>query len=85
MEHGSLTLREGMHRAGLHPLDVWLRYLSLGGNGSLADVERYLVHNRCPDDHEHNLVAHAINEAFLDQGVDFPVAYRSPFGPGPAG
>jgi hypothetical protein len=74
-----------MQRAGLHPIDVWLRYASLGGNASAADIERYIVRDSCPNDHEHNLLAQAINEAFLEQGGDHPVAYRYPLGPGPTG
>jgi hypothetical protein len=76
-----LSLAEGMDLAGLNYPELWARYLGLGGSGTEADLRRHVSAETCDDDHEHNLIAHAINEAFLDIGADHPVAYRHLYRP----
>jgi hypothetical protein len=65
-----------MDRAGLSLADVWQRYAGIGGNGSASEVSAHVSGCECGDDEEHNLIAQAINEVFLDRGEDHPVAYR---------
>lgn len=81
MSDAGLTLREGMELAGLDPTDLWERYVALGGNGTVSEVLRHVTNRDCPDDREHNLIAQAINEAFLERGQDHPVAYRHLYAP----
>lgn len=76
MTESGLSLADGMDLAGLTFPQLWARYFAIGGNGSEADLRRHVDAADCEDDHEHNLIAHAINEAFLDIGGDHPVAYR---------
>lgn len=68
-------LRDGLELAGLSFEELWLRYMALGGSSDLALLVAEFAGAPCGA-HEHNLIAHALNEAFLDQGIDtFPVAY----------
>ena len=55
--------------------DVWINYFAVGGNGSLDDVERWLDAGDSPGT-EHNLLAQALNDVFIERGLDHPVAYR---------
>lgn len=69
-------LRDGMDLAGIEPGELWWHYSAIGGAGSEAWLAG-AVHGTapCPDD-EHDLIAQALNEAFLDRGVStFPVGY----------
>lgn len=65
-----------MDLAGLDYHTLWLRYLALGGNGTVDEVRRHVTD--ASDEHaaEHNLIAQAINEVFLDRGENHPVAYQ---------
>jgi hypothetical protein len=38
-------------------------------------VEAYVLGVLRPDSHQHNLLAQALNEHFLELGADHPVAY----------
>jgi hypothetical protein len=65
-----------MDLSGIDISELWLRYLAIGGNGTEAELSFHVRSEECADDHEHNLIAQAINEAFLDRGDDHPVGYR---------
>lgn len=56
--------------------DLWIGYFEVGGNGSVADVERWLGSAAVVPDREHNLLAQALNDEFVERGGDHPVAYR---------
>ena len=60
----------------LTQLDLWLDYFALGGQTSLEGMGSYLTGGapRMPVS-EHNRLALALNEAFLDQGGNHPVPY----------
>jgi hypothetical protein len=73
-----LTLREGLDLAGIGIDDLWQRYVALGGDGTRARLEWQVDRPDSADDHEHTLIAQAINEVFLERGADHPVAYRQP-------
>lgn len=77
MTESGLSLADGMDLAGLSYPQLWVRYMGLGGTGTEADLRRHVGAEDCESDHEHNLIAHAINEAFLDIDSDHPVAYRN--------
>jgi hypothetical protein len=65
-----------MDLAGLDIRELWRRYIAIGGDGTEAELLRNLRPGAELDDHEHNVIAQAINESFLDRGDDHPVAYR---------
>jgi hypothetical protein len=70
------TLADGWDLAGLTLAELWLAYVAIGGSASQAQVAAYARGLRCPDSYEHNLIAQAINEHFIDQGEDHPVSYQ---------
>ncbi len=55
--------------------DVWLGYVAVGGDASLGDVEAWLAGTTEPGDHDHDLMAQAFNDRFLEAGMNHPVAY----------
>lgn len=71
-----LSLFEGLQRSGLTPAELWIRYYAVGGDASELEVEAYTLGLLSPDDYQHNLIAQALNEFFLDRDEDHPVRYR---------
>jgi hypothetical protein len=61
--------------AGLTVSELWLRYFSLGGIASPVEVEAYLHDALTPTRHEYDVLAHAINERYVELGGDHPVPY----------
>jgi hypothetical protein len=62
-------------QAGLSHGELWLRYFELGGMSTGFELEAFLYGVLLPSDHEHDLIAHAINERFVELGGNHPVAY----------
>jgi hypothetical protein len=64
-------------RAALSVEDLWLRYFGLGG---LATFNEVCAHLRGAglDDHEHDVLVHALNERFLELGLDSRIPYSRP-------
>ncbi|MBE7187031.1 hypothetical protein [Jatrophihabitans endophyticus] len=57
--------------------EIWWRYAALGGQRDPESIALYIVGAVACEQDEHDLIAQALNEAFLDQGHDtFPVAYH---------
>lgn len=61
--------------AGLSHADLWLRYFELGAMSSALEVEAFLYGVIEPSAHDHDVVAHALNERFTECGRDHPVPY----------
>lgn len=72
-----LSLEAGMARSGMRFDELWLRQLGLGGNAGLLEVEAYVLGLLEIDRYQHDLLAQALNECFLERGENHPVAYRS--------
>lgn len=72
---GGRHLESGRLEAGLTHGELWLRYFELGGMSSALDVEAFLYGALVPSNHDHDVVAHALNERFSELGRDYPVAY----------
>ncbi|HEY2286267.1 MAG TPA: hypothetical protein VGH88_11045 [Streptosporangiaceae bacterium] len=75
-ERSGLSLFDGLQRSGLTPAELWLRYYAVGGDAGEVEVEAYTLGLLHPDVHQHNLIAQALNEYFLDSHEDHPVSYR---------
>lgn len=71
-----LNLFDGLRRSGMTPGELWLSYYSVGGDAGELEVEAYALGLLEPDAYQHNLIAQAINERFLDNGQDHPVSYH---------
>lgn len=76
MSRPSLGLADGMRLAGLSYHQLWVRYLELGGLGSMAAVRDHVESDQCPDPTEHKILAQVLNEIFVDRGHDHPVDYQ---------
>jgi hypothetical protein len=61
--------------AGLSHAELWLRYFELGGMSTGFDLEAFLFGILSPSAHDHDVIAHALNERFSELGGDHPVAY----------
>ncbi len=75
-QHANLSLFDGWQRSGLSAAELWIRYYAVGGDAAELEVEAYALGLLNPDDYQHNLIAQALNEYFLDRHEDHPVRYR---------
>ncbi len=62
-------------RAGLSQVDLWLRYCEVGGMGTALEVEAFLFATLAPSAHDHDLLAQALNDRFVEMGGNHPVPY----------
>jgi hypothetical protein len=70
------SLSDGWDLSGLTLAELWLGYLALGGTASPDRVAAYARDLQHPDSYQHNLIAQAINEHFIERGGDHPVSYQ---------
>jgi hypothetical protein len=63
-------------RLGLSHLDLWLRYIGLGGSRDADGVRRHLTSRDALSDIEHDHLVLALNEAFVDGGQGPVLPYR---------
>jgi hypothetical protein len=70
------SIRDGMDLSGLRLIELWWRYVAIGGHADQAQMAEWIMGRAsCPAD-DHDLIAQALNESFLDRGLDtFPVGY----------
>jgi len=69
--------------AGLTHGQLWLRYFSLGGMSTALQLEAFCYGALRPSDHDHDVVAQALNERFVELGGDHPVPYSGEEGDAP--
>jgi hypothetical protein len=62
-------------QAALSHGELWLRYFGLGGMSTGFEVEAFLYGALEPSEHDHDLIAHALNERFVELGGNHPVPY----------
>jgi len=78
-EKGRLQLEAGLTRSGLTYQELWWRQVAVGGDASPLELEAYLLGLLTIDPHQHDVIAQALNEHFLDCGEDHPVPYSEPW------
>jgi hypothetical protein len=78
----TVPLRAGLAHSDLDIDQLWWRYISLGGSMRLDDMVTAL-HEADLSRWEYDHLAHALNEGFVDQGGDHPVAYSNELEEGP--
>jgi hypothetical protein len=61
--------------AGLSHGELWLRYFEFGGMSTAFELEAFLYGVLAPSTYDHDLIAHALNERFVELGGNHPVAY----------
>lgn len=75
----SEALCEGLDQArcdaGLSHGELWLRYFELEGMSTAVELEAFLYGALVPSAHDHDVVAHALNERFVELGGNHPVPY----------
>jgi hypothetical protein len=59
----------------LTPHDVWLGYVGVGGDGTLAAVRAWLTGRVEIPDRDYDFLAQALNDRFIDRGLNYPVPY----------
>jgi hypothetical protein len=69
------TLDRFRREAELSRSELWLRYFELGGMSSAFQVEAFLYGALQPSPHDHDILAHALNERFVELGGNHPVPY----------
>jgi hypothetical protein len=55
--------------------ELWLRYFELGGMSTAFELEAFLYGALEPSPHDHDVIAHALNERFVELGGNHPVPY----------
>ena len=60
---------------GLSQGELWFHYFEVGGMSSAVELEAFLADILEPSDHDHDLIAHALNECFTEIGQNHPVPY----------
>ena len=68
-------LHAAQQRLGITLYEVWFGYIAVGGDAPLREVQAWLAEVVEPGDHDHDLMAQAFNDRFVDKGMDHPVAY----------
>jgi hypothetical protein len=68
-------LDQARRDAGLSLGELWLRYFELGGMSTALQVEAFLSGALRPSAHDRDVVAHALNERFVELGGNHPVPY----------
>jgi hypothetical protein len=74
-EEATDTLDQARRAAGLSHGELWLRYFDLGGMSTALQLEAFLYGALEPTVHDHDLIAHALNERFVEMGGNHPVPY----------
>ena len=69
------ALRAGLALSDLDLDQLWTAYFGLGGTMTAEQLGDALRSRRALSGHEHDVVAHALNEHFSAHGHDYPVAY----------
>lgn len=67
-------------QAGFSVMELWLAYFALGGLATSSDIGAILAGRAQPDRHDHDLLAVALNERFLDMRLNHPIPYLSDVG-----
>lgn len=71
------ALDQARRACGLSGPDLWLRYFALGGATSPMQLEAVLHGALLVDDHDHDQIAHALNERCNELGRNHVVPYRT--------
>jgi hypothetical protein len=71
----ALLLDRARVEAGLTVSDLWLRCFALGAMSTPLELEAYLQGALAPTAHEYDVLAHALNERFVELGGNRPVPY----------
>ena len=68
---------EGRRQLGMSVPALWIGYLAVGGNGTLADVTTWLSGATEVSNRDYDLLAQVVNDQFVSMGLNHPVPYSS--------
>lgn len=71
------ALENARHLADVSVSDLWLRYFRLGGMATLAAVSALLRGESSFSAGQYDVLAHALNERFVELDMGHPVPYAS--------
>lgn len=74
-ESGRRQLELGLARSGLTYQELYWRQVAVGGDAGPLELEAYLMGLLRMDPYQHDVIAQALNEHFMDLGQDHPVPY----------
>jgi hypothetical protein len=74
-ERAGMSLHDGFDLLGIDADELWSGYAALGGTLPPVELELFLLDRTAAiDAREHDIIAHALNEAFLERGLaTYPV------------
>jgi predicted DNA-binding ribbon-helix-helix protein len=73
----SNQLEDGRKTAGLSHGELWMRYFELGGMSTPLQLEAILYGALVATASDHDLIAHALNERFVELGGNHPIPYAA--------
>ncbi|HEV3473683.1 MAG TPA: hypothetical protein VG408_10885 [Actinomycetota bacterium] len=68
-------MRKAKARAGLTFEDLWIAYVGLGGNRSLAAITSHIEDDIPIAARDHDLLVDALNDHFVGLGMNHPYAH----------
>ena len=71
-----VALDDARRLLGLSHYDLWVRYIGVGGIHDAHGIRSYLTGRDTFSDADHDHLAVALNEAFVDAGNGRPLPYR---------
>ena len=71
------VLDRARQNAGLSHGELYLRYFELGGMSSAFQVEAIVYALAEASPHDYDVLAHALNERFVELGGNHPVPYAT--------
>jgi hypothetical protein len=69
------VLDQARREVGLSIDQLWVSYFEIGGKADPLELEAILRGMIEPEPYQYNVIAHALNERFMDRGEDHPVRY----------
>ena len=75
MTEPNQTLDAARRDAGLSHDELWQRYFALGGMRTPFELEAILHGALIATNHDHDLIAVALNERFSELGANHPIPY----------
>ncbi len=74
-DHPADLLDRHRRDAKLSHRELWFRYFELGGMSSALELQAILYGALRPSHHDHDVIAQALNERFVELGGNHPVPY----------
>ncbi|MGD0083593.1 MAG: hypothetical protein ABSD78_10400 [Acidimicrobiales bacterium] len=76
-ERAHTVLDLARREVGLSHSQLWMRYFALGGMSTPLALEAFLLGALEPTSHDHDVIAHALNERCVELGGNHSVPYAA--------